>query len=254
MKRVGGIYLALLYILLYFPIVVIIVFSFNNAARSLLWHGFTIQWYQSLFHDPDLALATLHSFEVGILAASVATLLGALAAISLFSYRFLGYQLLNSLLFVLIIVPDIIIGLSLLLFFRFLNVPLGFWTLLLAHITFCVPFVFVTTYARIGELDKNLIEAARDLGASEYTIFFRILIPLLWPGLIAGWLLSFTLSLDDVLISFFVSGPSFQILPLKIYSMARLGVNPEINALCTLLLGLTLIIVITSQMLLRRKS
>lgn len=247
-------YLTLVYIFLYLPILVVICFSFNNAARSLLWHGFTWHWYQLLFHDSNLADVTFHSLEIGIVTATIATFLGSLAAISLFRYRFLGKNLLQGLLFMLIIIPDIVTGISLLLLFRFLNIPLGFTTLLIAHITFCIPFVFVTTTARISVLDKNIIEAARDLGAKEHIIFFKILIPLLWPALVTGWLLSFTLSLDDVIISYFVTGPSFEILPLKIFSMVKLGVNPEINALSTVLLGLTLVIVITSQMLLRKKQ
>ena len=247
-------YLTLVYIFLYLPIAIVIWFSFNDSVHSLLWHGFTLHWYHVLFHDSALADVTLHSLTIGILAATTASMLGAIAAISLFRYRFLGRNMLNGLLFTLIIVPDIVIGISLLLLFRFFNVSLGFWTLLLAHITFCIPFVFVTIMARISVLDKNIIEAARDLGAKEHTIFLRILIPLLWPALVTGWLLSFTLSLDDVIISYFVTGPNFEILPLKIYSMVRLGVNPEINALCTALLGVTLIIVLSSQLLLRKKQ
>lgn len=247
-------YLTLVYLFLYLPIGIVIWFSFNNSTHSLLWHGFTLHWYHVLFHDSALADVTLHSLVIGVLAATIATILGTIAAISLFRYRFLGKNLLNGLLFTLIIIPDIVTGISLLLLFRFFNVPLGFWTLLLAHTTFCIPFVFVTTTSRISVLDKNIIEAARDLGAKEHTIFFRILIPLLWPALVTGWLLSFTLSLDDVIISYFVTGPNFEILPLKIYSMVRLGVNPEINALCTALLGLTLIIVVSSQLLLRKKQ
>ena len=157
------------------------------------------------------------------------------------------------LLFILVIVPDIVLAIAFLLLFRTINVPLGFWSLLIAHITFCLPFVFVTLNSRLSSTNPFLVEAARDLGASESKIFFRVLVPLLLPGLLAGWLLSFTLSLDDVIISYFVTGPSFQILPLKIFAMVRLGVSPEINALCTLLLGFTIIIVLISQLALRKK-
>ena len=247
-------YLTLVYIFLYLPIAIVVWFSFNSTVHSLIWHGFTLHWYQVLFHDVDLAGVTIHSLEIGILAATIATILGTIATVSLFRYRFLGKNALNGLLFALIIIPDIVVAISLLLLFRFIHIPLGVWTLLLAHITFCIPFVFVTVSARINSLDKNIIEAARDLGAKEYTIFSRVLIPLLWPALVTGWLLSFTLSLDDVIISYFVTGPDFEILPLKIYSMARLGVSPEINALCSVLLALTLIIVVASQLLLRKKQ
>lgn len=249
-----NIYLSLVYLFLYLPIVVVIWFSFNNSQRSLLWHGFSLRWYYDLFHDGDLALVALHSLEIGLLASTIATALGALAAVSLFRYRFFGKRLLNGLLFTLIIVPDLVMGISLLLLYRFADFSLGFWSLLLAHVSFCLPFVFITAKARLDHFDHNMIEAARDLGAKEHTIFFRILIPLLWPALVAGWLLSFTLSIDDVIISFFVSGPNFNILPLQIYSMVRLGVNPEVNALSAVLLGLSLLIVISSQLLLRRKQ
>jgi spermidine/putrescine transport system permease protein len=134
-----------------------------------------------------------------------------------------------------------------------LKISLGFWSLLLAHITFCIPFVVVTVYSRMASFDNNIFEAAKDLGAKDLIIFSRIVLPLLWPALLAGWLLSFTLSLDDVIISYFVTGPGFEILPLKIYSMVRLGVKPEINALCTVTFALTLFLVVLSQLALRKK-
>lgn len=247
------IYLSLVYIFLYLPIAVVICFSFNATHHSLLWQHFTLKWYSVLYHDADLIYVTLHSLTIGFIAATVATGLGTLASICLFRYRFRGKTSLSALLFALIIIPDIVMAISFLLLYRTLHISLGFWTLLLAHITFCTPFVFITTKSRLDHLDQNMIEAARDLGAKEHTILFKIFIPLLWPALIAGWLLSFTLSLDDVIISFFTTGPDFTTLPLKIYSMVRLGVSPEINALSTLLLTLTFMIVITSQLILRKK-
>jgi spermidine/putrescine transport system permease protein len=157
------------------------------------------------------------------------------------------------LIFILILSPDIVMGISLLILFSLLKITLGFWSLLLAHITFCIPFVVVTVYSRIVSFDEYIFEAAKDLGARDSVILTRIILPLLWPALAAGWLLSFTLSIDDVIISYFVAGPDFEILPLKIYSMVRLGVKPEINALCTVTFGLTLILIVISQLTLRRK-
>ena len=154
----------------------------------------------------------------------------------------------------LMMTPDIVMGIALLILFASLSLPLGFWTLLLAHVTFNIPFVVVTVLGRIGGFDRHLIEAARDLGATEFQVFHKILLPLLAPAVVAGWLLSFTLSMDDVMVSFFVTGPSFEILPLKIYSMVRLGVTPEINALCTIMLGVTLGMILIAQLLLREKS
>lgn len=247
-------YLSAIYLFFYFPIAVLIVYSFNNSAYSLLWHGFTWDWYHQLFNDTNLIVVAIHSLLVGVLAASFATVIGTLAAVCLYRYQFFGKKLLHGLTFVLIVSPDIVMGISLLILFSTLKVELGFWTLLLSHITFCIPFVTVTVYSRITSLDKNIFEAARDLGADDFMTVRRIIVPLLWPAILAGWLLSFTLSLDDVIISFFVTGPDFQILPLQIYSMVRLGMKPEINALCSVMFGLTLLIVIISQMALRKKQ
>ncbi len=247
-------YLSLIYLFFYLPIFVLVVYSFNNSQYSMVWHGFTWQWYQELFADSDLWLSTWHSFILGVLAATFATIIGMLAAVSLYRYQFRGKQLLNGLVFILLLSPEIVTGGSLLILFTVLQMPLGFLSLLLAHISFCIPFVIVTTYSRLVSFDKNIFEAAKDLGANDTLIFFRIILPLLWPALFAGWLLSFTLSLDDVIISYFVAGPEFQILPLQIYSMVRSGIKPEINALCTVLFGVTLLLVVSAQLALRKKA
>lgn len=248
------IYLTAIYLFFYLPIVVLIVYSFNNTQYSLLWHGFTLSWYQQLISDTDLQTVAMHSLLIGVLASSIATLLGTIAAVSLYRYHFHGKQLLHGLLFVLIVSPDIVMGISLLILFSTLKITLGFWTLLISHITFCMPFVAVTVYSRITGFDKNIFEAAKDLGAVDLTIFTKIIIPMLWPAILSGWLLSFTLSLDDVIISYFVTGPTYQILPLQIYSMVRLGVNPEINALCSVMFAVTLLLVLFLQFSLRKKQ
>ena len=246
-------YLAVIYCFFYFPIILLIIYSFNNSTYSLLWHGFTLDWYKQLGDDSDLTVVALHSLEVGVLAASFATLIGTIAATCLYRYRFFGKHLLHGLLFVLIVSPDIVMGISLLILFFLLHMRLGFWTLLLSHITFCIPFVAVTVYSRLTGLDKNIFEAARDLGATDFMSFRRIIIPMLWPAILAGWLLSFTLSLDDVIISFFVTGPDFQILPLYIYSLVRIGLKPELNALCSVMFAITLFIVVAFQLALPKK-
>lgn len=252
-KLPSSLYLTLIYLFFYVPIVVLIIYSFNHAQFSLLWHGFTWKWYQELFADNDLWIAVWHSIVLGVLAASVATGIGALAAISLYRYQFFGRNVLYALIFILILSPEIVMGISLLILFSLLKVKLGFWTLLFAHITFCMPFVVVTVYSRIVSFDQYIFEAAKDLGAHDFMIFNKIILPLLWPALLAGWLLSFTLSLDDVITSYFVAGPDYEILPLRIYSMVRLGVKPEINALCTVTFAVTLILILISQFVLRRK-
>ena len=246
-------YLTAIYLFFYIPIIVLIAYSFNNAQYSLVWHGFTMRWYHELFQDSDLWIAVGHSLVLGVSAATVAMCIGGLTAISLYRYYFFGRRLLYGTIFILILSPDIVMGISLLILFSLLKVTLGFWSLLLAHITFCIPFVVVTVYSRIVSFDQFIFEAAKDLGAKDSVILTRIILPLLWPALFAGWLLSFTLSIDDVIISYFVAGPDFEILPLKIYSMVRLGVKPEINALCTATFGLTLLLVTLSQLALRKK-
>lgn len=245
-------YLFFIYLFLYLPIGVLIFLSFNDAKYSMIWHGFTWHWYQQLFQDSSLWSAAGHSFIVATLASSVASAFGLIAAATLYRYKFWGRRFLYILIFILIIAPDIVLGTALLILFSVINMPLGFWSLLLAHITLCVPFVTVTIYSRISDLDRNIFEAAKDLGASESMIFLRIITPLLLPAIVSGWLLSFTLSLDDVIISYFVSGPEFQILPLQIFSMVRMGINPEINALCSILFAATAFIVMAAQLIIQK--
>lgn len=247
-------YLGIVYLFFYLPIIILITYSFNNAHYSLVWQGFTWQWYHELFADSDLWLATWHSFFLGIATATCATFIGLLAAVCLYRYRFFGRNFLNGLVFILILTPEIVTGASLLILFTLIKFPLGFVSLLLSHISFCIPFVIVTTYSRLVSFDKNMFEAAKDLGASEGLIFSTIILPLMWPALFASWLLTFTLSLDDVIVSYFVSGPEFQILPLKIYSLVRSGIKPEINALCTVLFGITLVLIVLAQLALKKKN
>jgi spermidine/putrescine transport system permease protein len=247
------VYLTVIYLFLYLPLAVLVVYSFNDSRYSSAWKGFTLQWYARLLHNPQLLQSLVNSLVVALLASSVATAIGTLAAVAFHRYRFLGRRVLYGMLYAVMMSPDIVMGISLLMFFILAGLEIGFLTLLLSHVTFCLPFVVVTIYARISGFDPYVLEAAKDLGASEFQTFRHILLPMLLPAVASGWLLSFTLSLDDVIVSFFVTGPSFEILPLKIYSMVRLGVKPEINALSSLLFGFTLISVIFSQLLVREK-
>ena len=246
-------YGSLIYLFLYLPIAILIIYSFNNAPFSSIWHGATLKWYHQLFNDRVLMQVTGHSLLIATLAATISMVVGAISAIALFKYRFMGKNVIYSLLFVLIIIPDLVFGIALLVLYVMFKIPLGFWTLLLAHISFCLPFVMLTVYGRLHDMDKNLFEAAKDLGASESVIFMRVILPLIVPALLAGWLLSFTLSMDDVIISFFVTGPTFQILPLYIYSQVHIGITPEINALCTLIFAATVLAVVLVQLLMRKK-
>lgn len=247
-------YLTSIYLFFYIPIIILIFYSFNNSQYSLVWHGFTWDWYEDLFNDSDLWIAALHSLVLGVAAASLATFFGMLAAVSIYRYRFTGRNFLYGLIFILILTPEIVSGAALLIMYTLLHFKLGFTTLLLSHTSFCVPFVIVTTYGRLVSFDKNIFEAAKDLGATDGIIFTKVILPLLWPALAAGWLMSFTLSLDDVIISYFVAGPEYDILPLRIYSMVRTGIKPEINALCSVLFFVTLFLIVLSQLALKKKN
>jgi spermidine/putrescine transport system permease protein len=253
MKPLKYLYVGLVFLFFYIPILVLIVLSFNSAQYSSLWHGFTLSWYQLLSHDNTLRTVTRNSLLLSTLSATLATFIGTVSAVALFRFQFAGKRLLQALVFILIMMPDIIMGIALLVMFSFLKIPLGFFTLLLAHATFCIPFSLATIYARITDMNKHLFDAAKDLGANDLTIFVKIIFPLLLPAIAASWLLSFTISIDDVIISFFVSGPDFQILPLQIYSMIRSGITPELNALCTVLFVATLIIVLIASLMMRKK-
>ncbi len=247
-------YASLVYGFLYLPLVVVAVFSFNNSKYSLAWHGFTLQWYEKLWQNSSLMTAALNSLLIAACAASMATLLGTVAAFIIHQYRFPGRKILFGSLFVMMMSPDIVIAISLLLLFLALHLPLGFPTLLLAHSVLCVPFVATTVYSRFHGFQRDIIDAAKDLGAGEYQIFRHIVVPLAAPAVIGGWLLSFTLSLDDVVISFFTTGPDFEVLPLRIYSMVRLGIKPDVNALCVVMMAITITALVLSRTLLKEKK
>jgi spermidine/putrescine transport system permease protein len=248
------VYLAMIYGFLYLPIFVLIVYSFNDTRYSSNWQGFTLKWYVALRNNRMLLDSLGNSLAVAMLSSLIATTIGTLAAVAFQRYRFPGRKLLHGLLFVVMMSPDIVMGISLLMLFILIRLEIGFLTLVLGHITFCLPFVAVTIHARIADFDPDVIEAAKDLGANEYQAFRHVILPMLLPAVISGWLLSFTLSLDDVIVSFFVTGPTFEILPLKIYSMVRLGVKPEVNALSTVLFAITLVSVFVSHLLVKEKT
>ncbi|MEQ4924280.1 spermidine/putrescine ABC transporter permease PotC [Proteus hauseri] len=249
----GG-FMSIIYAYLYIPIIILIVNSFNSSRFGINWKGFTTDWYTILFNNDSLLQAAGHSLTMAVTSATFATLIGSLAAVALYRYRFRGKKFVGGMLFVVMMSPDIVMAISLLVLFMILGVSLGFWSLLVSHITFCLPFVVVTVYSRLSGFDVKMLEAAKDLGAGEFTILRKIIMPLAMPAIASGWLLSFTLSMDDVVVSSFVTGPSYEILPLKIYSMVKVGVSPEVNALATILLGLSLVLVLISQLILRDRT
>lgn len=249
-----GTYLFLVYALLYLPILVLVVYSFNDSRTAYRWGGWSLRWYEALFSNHAMVQAMWNSLWLALAAATVSTLIGALTALALQRYRFRGKKALRGMLFVVMMSPEIVLAISLLALFLLVGLQLGFISLLLAHVTFCLPFVVITVAARLNGLDQRLLEAARDLGAGEFTTVRTILVPVMMPALLAGWLLGFTLSLDDVVVSTFVSGPSYEILPLRIYSMVRVGLKPEVNALGSLLLVFSLIMLVISQLILMRSK
>lgn len=214
-------FMSVVYAFLYTPIIILIVNSFNASKFGMKWDGFTFKWYEQLVTNDSLMQAAGHWITIAVFSATAAALIGSLTAVALFRYQFKGKKFVTSMLFIVMMSPDIVMAISLLALFLLMGAELGFLTLLLSHITFCLPFVVVTIYSRLKGFDVKMLEAARDLGASEWVILKQIILPLAKPAVAAGWLLSFTLSLDDVIISSFTTGPTYQILPLKIYEWLK---------------------------------
>ncbi|MDR1396627.1 MAG: spermidine/putrescine ABC transporter permease PotC [Desulfarculales bacterium] len=252
-RIIQRVYVGLVYAFFYVPLLIMFIYAFNDNKYAPTWKGFTLRWFSTLFDNTALLDAAINSLTVAVCAASGATILGSLAALCLKRYSFAGRKPLFVSVFLLTLSPDIVMGISLLIVFIACKIELGFVTLLVAHIVLCAPFVTITVLARIAEFDEHLIEAARDLGASEAKAFWHILLPITAPAVVAGWLLSFTLSLDDVLISAFVTGPTYEVLPVKIFSMVKLGVKPDVNALAAIMFVFTLIIVLSSQIIIHHR-
>jgi spermidine/putrescine transport system permease protein len=245
-------YAVTIFLFFYLPILILIIYSFNSNQVVGVWESFSTQWYLELFNNRAIGNAFRVSMWVAIWSTVFSTILGTLAALVLERYRFRGRLTLDGVLYLPIIIPDIVMALSTLLFFVIFAVPLSRNTVLIAHIAFNISFVAVVVRARLADMDRSLEEAAADLGANEWTTFRRITLPLLAPGIVAGALMAFTLSLDDFVITFFVSGPGSTTLPVQVYSMIKFGVTPEVNALSTLMLLGSTILVIISLVLQRR--
>lgn len=242
----------LMYLFMYAPIVILILFSFNASRYASSWEGFSLRWYQVLFNDRAIGLALRNSLLVALLSTLIATVIGTLAALALERYDFWGKLSFDALLYLPIIVPEIAMAVMLLLFFILTHIRLGLGTVIIAHVAFCMSYVAVVVRARVAGLDRTLEEAAQDLYANEWQTFRRVTLPLIMPGIVSGALLSFTLSLDDFVITFFTTGPGTTTLPIQVYGMIKTGVTPEINALSALMLVASVALVITSLWLQRR--
>ncbi|MBY2964083.1 ABC transporter permease subunit [Rhizobium leguminosarum] len=240
---------------LYLPIVLLVIFSFNESKLVTVWGGFSTKWYVSLMSNQALLDAAWVTLRVGLLSATFATILGTMAALTLVRYtRFRGRMLFSGMVYAPLVMPEVITGLSLLLLFVAIGLDRGFWTITLAHTTLTMCFVAVVVQSRLLSFDHSIEEAAQDLGAPPVRTFFEITLPIIAPAVASGWILVFTLSLDDLVIASFTSGPGATTLPMRIYSQVRLGVTPEINAVCTILIGIVALGVICASIITKRRE
>jgi len=253
----------LVYFFLYAPIVILVIFSFTQDAFGVRWTGFTLKWYQRLFEDERMMNAALNTLWVALAATIISTVFGTLMALAMERYRFRGRTGLDALLYLPIVIPEIVMALALLAFFSFtfglvdtvtgVKLRMNIWTVIFSHVAFCLSFVVVVVRASLKGFDMRLEEAAADLGADARTTFWRITLPLIMPGVIGGALLAFTLSLDDFIISFFTVGPGTNLLPVEVYGRVKRAVTPQINAISTLMLVLSMVLVFLSQFVQRRR-
>jgi spermidine/putrescine transport system permease protein len=243
-----------IYIFLYAPIVVLMLFSFNSANSTQIWEGFSLTWYADLLSNKSVLDAFRTSMIVGVSATAIATVIGTLTALALTRHRFRGKSVADSTIYAATVMPEIVVGVSLLAFFVSVQFGLGLTTIVVAHVAFTISFVTIVVRARLSGMDRSLEEAAQDLGANPVTTFVRVTLPLILPGVMAGALLAFTLSFDDFVITFFVAGVGSSTLPLKLYSMIKFGISPVINALSTVVLVATVILIFGGSRVLMRKE
>ncbi len=234
------------YAFLYIPLIIVVVYSFNDSRLNAEWVGFTLEWYAKLFRNEEMLTAAGNSLIIALIASLTATVLGTMAGVAMYRFK---TRLLPILVLTPIAIPEILMGVSMLIFFVLLNLTLGIVSVALAHIAFCIGFVAIVVRARMADMDESLTEAARDCGATPWQAFRHVTLPLLMPGVIAGALMAFTLSIDDFVITFFTAGAGTVTLPLQIYSMIKIAVTPEVNAVSTLLMLLTLALIVIASRL-----
>lgn len=246
------VYLAALTILMYLPLVMVVIFSFNESRLSASFTRFSLKWYEILAQDRDLKEALMNSIVLGVLSCGISAVIGTLGAVGMARVNYRSKGMMEYLSTIPIMIPEIILGMVFLVFFSLLNLPLGMITLVIAHTTFCVPYIFMMVKARLVGIDKSLEEAARDLGAGPVRTFFDITMPLIMPAVLSGSLLAFAMSFDDVVISIFVNGPRLNTLPVKVYAQLKTGVTPEINALCTIILAVIILVLGLSSLIAKK--
>lgn len=241
-SKFANFYLGLIFFLMYLPIGVVIVFSFNESKLPVRFTGFSMRWYQQLAGDSAMLEALGNSLLLAVLSCLVSAVIGTLGAVGLSRIHWKTKGVMEYISILPLMIPEIILGMVLMAFFYMLNLPFGMLTLLIGHTVFCVPYILMEVKARLVGMDPSLEEAARDLGASSLRAFWDITLPLIMPAVISGSLLAFAMSMDDVVISIFVNGPRLATLPIKVYTQMKTGVTPEINALCTIMLTVTLLV------------
>lgn len=246
---VSVIYQVLLLALMYVPIAVVVVYSFNASRHTTTWAGWTLDWYRKMAKNRSLLEALKNSIVLAVLSSGAAGIIGTLGAVGMARIQWKTKGIIEYISMIPIMIPEIILGMVFMAFFAMLGLPFGMVTLVLGHTTFCVPYVFMMVKSSLVGIDKSLVEAAKDLGASERKAFFDITLPLIAPAVVSGMLLAFAMSLDDVVISIFVTGARTNTLPIRIYTQLKSGVTPEINALCTLMLAATFVLVVLSRWL-----
>nr|WP_317362376.1 ABC transporter permease [uncultured Blautia sp.] len=246
------VYLAILTLLMYLPLVMVVIFSFNESRLSASFTGFSLKWYEILAQDRDLKEALMNSIVLGVLSCGISAVIGTLGAVGMARVNYRSKGMMEYLSTIPIMIPEIILGMVFLVFFSLLNLPFGMITLVIAHTTFCVPYIFMMVKARLVGIDKSLEEAARDLGAGPVRTFFDITMPLIMPAVLSGSLLAFAMSFDDVVISIFVNGPRLNTLPVKVYAQLKTGVTPEINALCTIILAVIILVLGLSSLIAKK--
>jgi len=247
-RRSTGLWLVAIlgYLFLYAPLAIVVVYSFNDSRLNAQWVGFTLDWYRKLFHNEEMLGAAWNSLLIGLTASVISTLLGTMAGYAMHRFKL---RVLPFLVVAPIAIPEILTGVSLLIFFVAINLTLGLTSIILAHIAFCIGFVAIVVRARLAGMDESLVEAARDLGATPFRAFRLITLPLIMPGVVAGALMAFTLSIDDFVITYFTAGAGALTLPLEIYTMVKISVTPEVNAVSTLLMALTLALIVVASRL-----
>lgn len=253
-SKFENIYLGVILVMMYVPIIVVIVYSFNASKISSVWDGFSLHWYRELFLDRDLMGALKNSLILATISSIAAGTIGTLGAIGIPKVDFPGKSALEYMATMPMMTPEIVMGTLFLGFFSLIGIPLGMTTLIIAHTAFCIPYVYMMVKTRVEGMDESYVEAAKDLGASETRAFFDVTLPALLPGIVSGMLLSFVMSMDDVIISIFINGAKSNTLPVKIYTQLKGPVSPKINALCTLMFLATVLIVMVSALIGRNRD